>query len=489
MSPIPERLYSLHSLHCRVGCPSAILNKAIKFARVRERGYSEMRRGRMPQKHDTMSDKQQSKKPIAARDSGDNIMSREVSRREFLVCAGGISAALALGGFSSARAAEAPPVKIGFILPERGPNSADAKSLMAGFDLFFKESGLEKSPVEVVKKDPGPNDEKVVECLTELVASADVRFLVGPLSLKGSEQTIHGVRNENIILFVANPSIRLVSGEMCLPSSFRISANTYQCGQPLGPWAVRNVGTKVFITGDNDVEGNEKADFFANGFEKAGGAFVDRVMADQAGMKGVLNAISKSDATVVFAAFKGETAVAFLKEFRKFSPALKQPLIGPGSLTRFPQTIVSLKSAAAKVKTLSSVSDAAELVNNIKKKLRIEVSDAVKAAEGYDIAAIITKAIGAFPEGLSDVAKTAKAIEEMEIEGPRGKIRFDKNHEPILDMVAQEWESAGSSYKQKVLDNLGPCQTPDFGCGRIGFPKRPEAEIKDEEPFGEQSDN
>lgn len=443
----------------------------------------------MPQKYNTISDDRQSEEPIAARDSGDSIMGREVSRREFLACAGGISVALALGGFSAAIAAEAPPIKVGFILPERGPNAAEAKSLMAGFDLFFKESGLDKLPVEVVKKDPGPNDEKVVECLTELVAGTDVRFLVGPLTLKGSEQTIHGVRNENIILFVSNPSIRLVAGEMCLPSSFRIPANTYQCGQPLGPWAVKNLGTKVFITGDNDVEGNEKADFFANGFEKAGGAFVDRVMADQAGIKGVLNAISKSDASVVFAAFKGETAVAFLKEFRKFSPPLKQPLIGPGSLTRFPQTIVSLKSAAAKVKTLSSVRDAAELVNAIKKKLRIEVSDAVKAAEGYDIAAIVTKTIGAFPEGLTDVTKTAKTIEEIEIEGPRGKIRFDKNHEPVLDMMTQEWESVGSSYKQKILDNLGPCQTPDFGCGRIGFPKRPEAEIKDEEPFGDQSEN
>jgi hypothetical protein len=27
---------------------------------------------------------------------------------------------------------------------------------------------------------------------------------------------------------------------------------------------------------------------------------------------------------------------------------------------------------------------------------------------------------------------------------------------------------------------LGPCRTPDFGCGRIGFPKRPEGATKDE---------
>jgi branched-chain amino acid transport system substrate-binding protein len=447
-----------------------------------------MLRGRTPQTQETMSNKKQPEESVAARDSGDNIKNGDVSRREFLAFAGGLSAALILGCFSPARAADATAVKVGFILPERGPGAPDAKALMAGFDFFFKESGLDKPPIEVVKKDPGQNDEKVVECLTELVSSKDVRFLVGPMSLKGAEQTIGGVRNENIIFFVTNPSIRLVSGEMCLTSSFRISANTYQCGQPLGAWAVKNQGTKVFITGDNDPEGNEKADFFANGFEKAGGAFADRLMADPAGIKGVLSAISKSDANVVFAAFRGETAVAFLKEFRKFSPALKQHLIGPETLTSFPQNIVSLKNAAARTKTLTSVKNPTELVRNIKTKLRIDVANAERAAQGYDIAAIIAKAIGTSPEGFDDLAKIVRTIEEMEIEGPRGKIRFDKNHEPVLDLMVQEWETAGSNYKHKILENLGPCQTPDFGCGRVGFPKRPDADIKDEEPFGDQSE-
>jgi branched-chain amino acid transport system substrate-binding protein len=463
--------------------------KKIKLVRVPERGRREMLRGRTPEKDQIMPNKRRQDESVIARDSTDKIMSSEISRRDFLACAGGFSAAMLLGGFSAARAAEVRTVNVGFILPEKGPGASDARSLIAGFEYFFKESGQDKAPVEIVKKDPGPNEEKVLECLTELVTGKDVPFLVGPMSLKGSEQTIHGVSSEKIILFVTNPSIRLVSGEMCLPASFRICTNTYQCGQPLGPWVVKNLGTRVFITGDNDTEGNEKADFFANGFEKAGGAFVDRVMADQAGFKGVLNAISKSDANVVFAAFRGETAVGFLKEYRKFSPALKQHLVGPEGLIPYPQNVMNLKNAAVRVKTLASVRNAVELVSNIKNKLRIDVSDAARAAQGYDLAAIIAKTIGTSPDGLTDVAKVVKTIEETEIDGPRGKIRFDKNHEPILDLMVQEWEPSGASFKQKVLDNIGPCQTPDFGCGRVGFPRRPSDEIKDEEPFGDQGEN
>lgn len=444
--------------------------------------------GGKPPEKETMSDKIPTKQPIADRESDRYALNQAISRREFLLCAGA-SAALMLGVSSVARGQDTGTVKVGVIVSERGPNSGEAKALMTGFEFFFKEAGIVNPPVTLVRKDPGPNDEKVLECLTELLSTNDLRFLVGPLSLKGSEETIHGASGANTVLFVTNPAIRLAAGEMCLQTSFRIPANTYQCGQPLGPWTVKNLGTRVFITGDNDNVGNETADFFAFGFERAGGSFVDRVMAEPSGIKKVLSAISKSDANVVFAAFKGETAVSFLKEFRKFTPALTQQLIGPGSLTGFAQPLSGVKNASENAKTLSCLKDAADLITSIKKKMRIDVANAVRAAEGYDIAAIITKCAGASPEELNDLVKRVKLIEEMEIEGPRGKIRFDKNHEPILDMMVQEWDSTGPGYKQKIVENLGPCQTPDFGCGRLGFPRRPDADIRDEESFLDQNDN
>ncbi len=89
-------------------------------------------------------------------------------------------------------------------------------------------------------------------------------------------------------------------------------------GQPLAAWAVSEIGTKAFITGDNDVQGNEQADFFALGFEKVGGTFVDRVMTDASKIKEVLGMIHGSDAEFVFAGFKGETARAFLNAVANF---------------------------------------------------------------------------------------------------------------------------------------------------------------------------
>ena len=47
-------------------------------------------------------------------------------------------------------------------------------------------------------------------------------------------------------------------------------------------------------------------------------------------------------------------------------------------------------------------------------------------------------------------------------------------------MMAVQWEVGRSDPTRKIVEKMGPCRTPDFGCGRIGFPKGPESETKDE---------
>ena len=416
-------------------------------------------------------------------------LNRCVSRRDFLISTG-VSAAFMLGGMSLAGAQEKPIEKVGFLLPERGPHSLEAQSLIAGFELFLKEKGTEVPQVEILKKDTGAEDEKTLEALADLLTNRNVRFLVGPLSVKGTEQTIHGIGSGNGILFVTNPSVRLVAGEMCLPGSFRLCVNSYQAAQPLAPWAMKNIGRTAFLTGDNDSQGNEEADFFAYSFERAGGSFTDRIMLsrDTKGIKAALESIAAAKPDLVFASFKDASAVAFLKAARTSGHAVKRPIIGPESLTGFPHTIKEQGEAAAGVKTLTALKDASGFAQDIKSKLGKEVADVAKAAEGHDIAAAICGALSR-TAGETDLGKIIKAIEEIEIVGPRGKVRFDKNHEPLLEMSVQEWQRSGQSFKQKILENLGICQTPDFGCGRVGFPKRPGAEVPDEEPTWQEKED
>jgi ABC-type branched-subunit amino acid transport system substrate-binding protein len=411
-----------------------------------------------------------------------------ISRRDFLIRTGA-SAALMLGGMSLARAQEKATEKVGFILPERGPHVSEARSLISGFELFLKEKGSEAPPIEILKKDSGPDDEKTLEALADLLMNQQVRVIVGPPTLKGSEQTIHGVGGGNAVLFITNPAVRFGAGELCLPGSFRLCVNCYQAAQPLAAWAMKNLGRTAFLTGDDDEEANEEADFFANGFEKSGGQFANRIMVRNhaKGVKAVIDAVAETKPDFIFASLKNASAIAFLKALRSAPSSTKRPVIGPESLTAFPRTLKELSEAALGVKTLTALGDVKKFAATIKRRMGTDAPDVAKAAEGYDIAATICGALRANSHE-RDLVKFIKAIEETEITGPRGKVRFDKNHEPVFEMSVQEWQRSGQSFDQKILAGLGPCQTPDFGCGRIGFPRKPESEIPDEEPVWQEQE-
>ncbi len=245
-----------------------------------------------------------------------------ISRREFLVRVGAGTVFLA-GGFSILHAEEKQRLRVGLILPDQGPFAGEAKSLLGGFELFLKEKETSASNIEILKRDPGPEDAKTVDAVADLVMNKRVHVLIGPPSLAGSEKVIHGLATGNTLLFVTNPSVRLVAGELCLPGGFRIGNNCYQASHPLAAWALKNIGKKAFVTGDDDETGNEEADFFAYGFERSGGAFTDRIMIPgrSGKIKDVLDAIAKSKPDFVFASFRHEQAVAFLKAYKSATPA------------------------------------------------------------------------------------------------------------------------------------------------------------------------
>jgi branched-chain amino acid transport system substrate-binding protein len=410
-----------------------------------------------------------------------------ISRRDFLIWSAA-AAAFVVGGRTASAADQSPTVKVGFILPEQGDFASEAKSLMAGFELFLQEKGAEASRLQILRKDSGADDAKTLEAVTDLAINQEVTFLIGPPSLDGAEKTIQGAADAKAIVFVTNPAVRLVSGEQCSSRVFSVRPNSYQAARPLAPWALKKVGMRVFITGDDDFLGNAEADFFAQGFEKSGGMFVDRVMVPVAtgNAKTVLDAVRESQPDFVFASFRGQRAAAFLKAYRAATPRLTKPVIGPEALCAFPETLGRVGKNCAGIRTLTTLKDPQQLVTKIKEKLRHDVTDAARAAEGYDIAGIICSVASRTPPE-ADPAKLVEIIQGMEIEGPRGKVRFDRNHEPIIESMVQEWSFDGKAFKQTIVESLGQSPSLDFGCGRVGFPRRLDNEPK--EDFSEESRN
>ncbi|MEW6350500.1 MAG: ABC transporter substrate-binding protein [Thermodesulfobacteriota bacterium] len=368
------------------------------------------------------------------------------------------------------------PVKVGFILPDSGPLAAEARSLQAGFDLFLKEKRPERVKFQLIRKDIGPEEDRVVESMTDLVFNEKVEFLIGPLGVEASEKAIHGVAGVTTIMFVLNPAVRLVGGELCRPGTFRVGVTTYQSAQPLGSWFMKHVGPKVLVTGNDESICNEQADFFAFHFERAGGTFADRIMVqgdDPKEIDAILDAIRQIKPSGVFAAFRGKKAVAFLKAFRNASPPIECPVVGPAQLTAFPEVLTAAGESGAGVKTLAYLNDPVKLLSRIKTSLGRDVSDVARVAEGYDIAAVITDALSRRKADKFEHSEILQLMKEAEVEGCRGKLRFDKNHEPVLNGLLQEWAFKAGEWQHQVIESIGECRSPDFGCGRVGFPVTP----------------
>ena len=407
---------------------------------------------------------------------------RGMSRRRFLGLIGASAGALAVTGHR-VLAAEPPKLKVGLLLPEKGPYAPESESLKAGFELYLKENKSAGQLVEIISQDPGSDETRTLEAVARLVMTDEVHFLVGPPDEESCERVNHAVSLKNTILFVTNPQVRFVSGELCFPGNFRVRPNTYQAARPLAPWAFTTLGHNGFFTGNDDAIGNELADFFAHGFDRSGGKFVDRFMANDSEEEigKVLEAVEKLKPSFVYAAFHGPAAVSFLKAARNGKSRISCPIIGPEILTQFPATLSLLGKDAEGVRTLSSLKDPVGLVKRIESALGKKVSHASRAAEGFDIAGVVCQAAKNLPGDKFDPEKTIAVLEGITIDGAHGKLKFDKNHEPILPVMVQQWETAGRSVKRTIVASLGECASKDFGCGKVGFPKTGPVGSPDEE--------
>ncbi len=391
------------------------------------------------------------------------------SRREFLI-SGFLSSALLLSGSAVwAKDPEERP-KVGFIYPDSGEMEREAKSLMAGFDLFFHKHG--PCPVDVFKKPFQVNSDEIGETLEKWINDGKVRFIVLFAEVEQSEKAVRTCAAAQTILFIANRSVKLVSGEICNPNVFRVSANNYVMSEPLAPWAIQNCGTKVFITGENDAEGNERSDFFAFGFERAGGAFTDRVMLDGSAesVQSVLTSIANSETDFVFACFKDQSAENFLRAFGAQGPKHRKAVIGPETLTSFDVKKDERREIILKVPTLTNVLNPGSIKSKIIHLYGKMPLSVARASEGHDLGQIIYNLAKDQVLQTTDFETLIKYVADTKFNGLRGAFKFDKNHDAVVESWVTAWESQSGGVSQKVLASLGSSESLDFGCGKVGYP-------------------
>lgn len=368
---------------------------------------------------------------------------------------------------------------VGFMIPKKDP-SAREKSLVVGFELYFREKGLDPAKF-LATQEYGTSEEEVLEALAELTKSKDVRIIVTPVRLEFAEQVVAGTASAESLVFVTNPAVRFVSGEMCRTNVFRVCPNTYVSSQPLARWAFQNIGRKIFIVNEGTEIASEQADFFALGSEKIGSSFGDRfvVMPDFTKYEKIFEKLEEVKPAFVFAAMSPNISASFVDAYCAKGLEKKYPLIGVESLTAYPDPVSKLKNSGLGIRTLCSLVDPVGLFKAASFGA-LTSPDLDMVAQGYDIAAVFYSCLNAGCFAESSIEKASQFASKLTLEGPRGNIQFDANHEAVLAMRVSHWEKGADGGLLRVVDEqLEPCRSIDFGCGLVGFPDRPEAASQD----------
>ncbi|MGC8659748.1 MAG: ABC transporter substrate-binding protein [Desulfomonilaceae bacterium] len=409
------------------------------------------------------------------------------SRRDFLVSTALTSALALIGAVSWAEKPQEKP-RIGFIYPESGTTGVEARSFMAGFRMSFDKEN--QCPVDVLTKSYKDNTDEMTGAVDEWTKEGKILLVVLFGDAEGTAKAIRSCAQAKSLLFVTNRSVRLVSGEVCGPNVFRVSPNNYVLSEPLAPWAIQNVGTKVFVTGTNDVDCNEQCDFFAFGFERSGGGFADRLMCDGAveSVNSIISAIKNSEADFVFACFGDENAGNFLKAFHFQDPKSRKKIIGPGSLTSLVVKEKFGSDVIMNIPTLTTVINPDSIISKAGGASGTGPFSVDRISEGYNLGQVVKMLAKSNLLASEDFGAVSKAILTSKYDGLNGAFTFDKNQDIVSDSWVTKWEiSSGGGPSQKILAALGASASLDFGCGKVGFPNRHEAESMDDEAVWEEN--
>src|SRR5262249_47897543 len=131
--------------------------------------------------------------------------------------------------------AQAPPVKIGLLLPYTGPLSVQGNDTTHGIELFLKKSGARAGgrAIEILKEDTEAKPDVALTKIKKLVERDRVDFLVGPVSSVVAVAIRNYVHEQQTPLVVPVAFTRvLTSPQQASPSIFRLAETTDQSNYP-----------------------------------------------------------------------------------------------------------------------------------------------------------------------------------------------------------------------------------------------------------------
>ncbi|TAM88749.1 ABC transporter substrate-binding protein [bacterium] len=356
-----------------------------------------------------------------------------------------------------ARAADQPPIKVGFISSLSGYFAAPGKYMEEGLKLYLQEHNDTIAGRKIVLDiaDDQGNPAVGLTQLRRLVEQDHVDVIFGPLSAAvGSAMATYLDSHKTPAVYPIVSSDDLTQRT---PAAYvvRTGWTSSQTTQPLGDYAYKTLKYRKVATIAYDFSfGWESIGGSVAAFQDDGGKVVKQIWTplSTTDFSPYLSELPR-DVDAIMCSYSGSQAVNFMKQYKAFG--LKIPLICQGNSTD-ESTLQTTGSAALGIVTALQYSAALDTAAN--KKFVAAYTKAYGHGpsyygEGtYVGAMVLAGGIEALHGNISDPTTFVKAMRSVNLtNAPRGPIGFDSYGNPVQNVYIRKVEEVGGQLANVVI--------------------------------------
>ena len=354
------------------------------------------------------------------------------------------------------------PITVGLLLPVTGPQAANGKDMVNGFQLFLDEQGgkLAGREVRVITEDDESKPATGLTKLRAMVESQGIHVLIGPLSAAVGYALRDYIDSKKLPAIFPIVSGEDITQRKRTPYIVRVGWSSAQPSHPFGKWVYENLKyRKIAMIGFDFAFGWEVAGGFQRTFEEAGGQVVQKLWSPLGTSDfGPYLAQLKRDVDAVYAVFSGADALRFAKQYEETGLKARIPLIGGGTFT---DEHILRTMGDEVLGVITALHYSAALTNPGNRKFAEAYEGRYKQvpsyySEGTYVAGLqLKRALESIGGEAENVERLVSALRKVELtDTPRGPVRFDDYGNPIQNIYVRKVERVGGRLQNTVIQTF-----------------------------------